>query len=104
MIQTRFHPDAWNIYVFQCSDGDNWPEDNDGALKYAKQLKSLAQFYGYCEIEPSELNRKAQGWLQMSNLSELFSSLVDDKFKIAEVRKKDDIWLAFQRFFGGFNE
>ena len=88
----------------KCSDGDNWPEDNDGALKYAKQLKSLAQFYGYCEIEPSELNRKAQGWLQMSNLSELFSSLVDDKFKIAEVRKKDDIWLAFQRFFGGFNE
>lgn len=104
IIQTRFHPDAWNIYVFQCSDGDNWPEDNDGALKYAKQLKSLAQFYGYCEIEPSELNRKAQGWLQMSNLSELFSSLVDEKFKIAEVRKKDDIWLAFQRFFGGFNE
>lgn len=103
VIQTRYHPDAWNIYVFQCSDGDNWPEDNDGAHKSAKHLRSLAQFYGYCEIEPSDFKR-GSGWLQMSNLSELFSDLVCDKFKIAEIRKKDDIWLAFQRFFGGFRE
>ena len=42
--------------------------------------------------------------MQMSTLSELFNPLVKDNFKIAEIRKKDDVWLAFQRFFGGFSE
>ena len=101
VIETRYHPDTWNIYVFQCSDGDNWPEDNDGAVKSARKLSSLSQFFGYCEIEPRE---GRGGWMQMSTLSELFGPLVKDNFKIAEIRNKDDVWLAFQRFFGGFNE
>jgi len=104
IIETRYHPDAWNIYTFQCSDGDNWPEDNDRAIDAARQLKSMSQFYGYCEIDPKADSRKAGGWLSLSNLSELFGSLVSKSFKIAEIRKKDDIWLAFQRFFGDFRE
>jgi hypothetical protein len=101
IIETRYHPSTWNVYVFQCSDGDNWPEDNAGCFKSATKLADLSQFYGYCEIEPAE-NRGR--WLQMSNLSELLSPLLRDNFKIAEIRKKDDVWLAFQRFFGGFRE
>lgn len=101
VIESRFHPSTWNIYVFQCSDGDNWPEDNDGCVKSAVKLKELSQFYGYCEIEPSE---QRLAWMKMSQLSELFTPLIGENFKIAEIRKKDDIWLAFQRFFGGFRE
>ena len=101
VVESRFHPSTWNIYVFQCSDGDNWPEDNDGCVKSAVKLKELSQFYGYCEIEPSE---QRLAWMKMSQLSELFTPLVGENFKIAEIRKKDDIWLAFQRFFGGFRE
>tara|TARA_B100001094_G_C18186806_1_gene804337 strand:- start:1895 stop:3067 length:1173 start_codon:yes stop_codon:yes gene_type:complete len=101
VIETRYHPSTWNVYVFQCSDGDNWPEDNDGCFQSANKLAALSQFYGYCEIEPMA---KRGAWLQMSNLSELLAPLVKDNFKIAEIRKKDDIWLAFQRFFGGFRE
>ena len=104
IIETRYHPDAWNIYTFQCSDGDNWPEDNDRALDAADQLKRLSQFYGYCEIDPRANKRMGGGWLTLSGLSELFGKLVSDTFKIAEIRKKDDIWLAFQRFFGDFRE
>jgi len=102
IIDSRYHPEAWNVYVFQCSDGDNWPEDNDFALKYANRLINLSQFFGYCEIEPR--NSRDKRWLQLSVLSEIFSSLTRDNFKIAEIRNKDDIWLAFQRFFGGFHE
>ncbi len=102
IIDSRYHPSTWNLYVFQCSDGDNWPEDNDGALKSATKLANLSQFYGYCEIEP--LKDKNKRWVQLSALSEIFSTLVRDTFKIAEIRNKDDIWLAFQRFFGGFRE
>jgi len=101
IIETRYHPSTWNVYVFQCSDGDNWPEDNEAALISAKKLSDLSQFFGYCEIEPREIRSK---WIQMSSLSELFIPLIKDSFKIAEIRNKDDIWLAFQRFFGGFRE
>jgi len=103
IIETRYHPNIWNIYTFQCSDGDNWPEDNERVLESASQLIHLSQFYGYCEIEPRS-ERKGQRWLQLSTLSELFGVLVSPSFKIAEIRKKDDIWLAFQRFFGVFRE
>ena len=101
IIDSRYHPSSWNVYVFQCSDGDNWPEDNDSAMSAAKSLIDLSQFYGYCEIEPRE--RMKRGWMSMSQLSELFGKLTSKSFKVAEIRKKDDIWLAFQRFFGGFN-
>ncbi len=103
IIETRYHPDAWNIYTFQCSDGDNWPEDTERVLESARQLIRLSQFYGYCEIEPRN-EKKGSRWLQLSTLSEVFGALVSSSFKIAEIRKKDDIWLAFQRFFGEFRE
>ena len=101
IVEARYHPSTWNIYVFQCSDGDNWPEDNEGCLRSAQKLSGLSQFYGYCEIEP---HHQKSRWIQMSQLSELLTPLLKDNFKIAEIRKKDDIWLAFQRFFGGFRE
>lgn len=101
IISTRYNTNSWNVYVFQCSDGDNWPEDNDKTINAARLLESCSQFFGYCEIEPRD---KKSGWITLSNLSETYSPLVGDSFKIAEIRNKDDIWLAFQRFFGGFRE
>ena len=32
IVNKRYHPDSWNIYAFHCSDGDNWPTDNDRAV------------------------------------------------------------------------
>jgi len=28
IISKRYHPNSWNVYMFQCSDGDNWANDN----------------------------------------------------------------------------
>ena len=102
IISSRYNADNWNVYVFQCSDGDNWPEDNEKTTHYVSVLKRLSQFFGYCEIEPRD--RKRSSWGMMSSVSETYSPFVDNKFKIAEIRNKDDLWLAFQRFFGGFSE
>lgn len=33
LIDQRFSPEAWNIYLFQFSDGDNWGDDNKLALE-----------------------------------------------------------------------
>ena len=39
IIEKRYHPDSWNIYSFHCSDGDNWPEDNEKAITASSILK-----------------------------------------------------------------
>lgn len=39
-FEDRFPPNAWNIYVFYFTDGDNWPADNEVLIK------SLSEKFG----------------------------------------------------------
>ena len=98
IIDARYHQSSWNTYVFQCSDGDNWPSDNELCTKIINSMMHKIQFFGYCEIEPSQERLK---WLSDTALSKLYEQLEGDKFKIAGIYQKDDIWIAFNRFFKG---
>ena len=98
IVQKRYHPDSWNIYVFQCSDGDNWPTDNVKVIGLLEKLKPFCQFYGYCEIEPETDRLK---WQDLSSLSTVYKALVDARFKITTITAPGDIWPAFKQFFGG---
>tara|TARA_R110002060_G_scaffold15376_3_gene21431 strand:- start:3012 stop:4187 length:1176 start_codon:yes stop_codon:yes gene_type:complete len=99
IINQRYHPDFWNIYCFQCSDGDNWPSDTDVCIETARILKEKTQLYCYCEIEPS---KDRLSWLSdESRLSNTFSPLCDKQFKIVKIIQKEDIWPAFSKVFGG---
>ena len=55
IITQRFPTSAWNIYVAQASDGDNWHDDspNCGAILRDK-IMPLVQHYAYVEITPDE--------------------------------------------------
>jgi len=53
IIEQRYDPRHWNIYVFHCSDGDNWPEDNKKAVQLASKLCEICNLFGYGEISPS---------------------------------------------------
>lgn len=98
IIQQRFHPNSWNIYIFQCSDGDNWPDDTEKTLTIMENLKRISQLVGYCEIDTSA-NRSDDGWFANSRLSKVYKPIVDKKFKMAEVNSKKDVWPAFNKFF-----
>ncbi len=98
VVLKRYHPDSWNVYVFQCSDGDNWPTDNNKLISLLEKLKPSCQFYGYCEIEPEGDRLK---WQDLSSLSTVYKKLIDNKFKIATITSPQDIWPAFKVFFGG---
>jgi sporulation protein YhbH len=98
IVQKRYHPNSWNVYVFQCSDGDNWPTDNNKVINLLEKLKPSCQFYGYCEIEPEGDRLK---WQDLSSLSTVYKTLIDDRFKIATITSPLDIWPAFKTFFGG---
>jgi len=98
IIDERYHKDSWNTYVFQCSDGDNWPADNAQTKTCVESIIPKAQFFGYCEIEPSEDRLK---WMSDTSLSKIYESILNPKFKCCGIYTKEDIWVAFKSFFGG---
>jgi len=100
IINKRFHPDAWNIYLFQCSDGDNWPSDNEKLSDHIIKLISLVQLYGYCEIVPSDDRLR---WADDSKGlgAMVFRPLSGWNLKVADIGNPEDIWPAFKAFFGG---
>tara|TARA_Y100001970_G_C14236041_1_gene861812 strand:+ start:695 stop:1867 length:1173 start_codon:yes stop_codon:yes gene_type:complete len=97
-IDKRYDSASWNIYGFHCSDGDNWPSDNDKTKQYTEKLKQRCQLYGYCEIEPKEESLR---WMNETALGKLYEPLEDEKFKVVFIREKNDVWPAFKKFFGG---
>ena len=100
IVGERYHPSLWNIYCFQCSDGDNWKSDMDKCVNAASSIKDMCQLYSYCEIEPDEERIK---WIgeDENRLSNVFSRLVDKNFKIVSIKHKTEIWPAFKKLFGG---
>jgi uncharacterized sporulation protein YeaH/YhbH (DUF444 family) len=53
IIEARYNPAAWNIYVAQASDGDNWNADSPYCLELLRdKIMPLLQYYAYIEIVP----------------------------------------------------
>ena len=52
---------------------------------------------GYAEINTTEHG----SWFDEGKLSKVYKDKVDRKFKIGEIKTKEDIWPLFARFFGG---
>ena len=98
ITNSRYHPDSWNIYCFQCSDGDNWPDDTAKTLIAAEKIRDFSQLFGYCEIIPGG---EASNWFDESRLSKVYEKITNKKMKCVELKEKKDIWLAFTRLFGG---
>ena len=95
IIDKRFHPSSWNIYFFQCSDGDNFPEDNAKFLEEARKITSVAQLYGYCEIEPDI------SWMSdPGKLFQLLRPLQSNKLKEVRINKREDVWPTFMSLMG----
>ena len=97
IITQRYHPNSWNIYCFQCSDGDNWADDNDRTVKLAESIRDLSQLFGYCQIEPKS---ERGNWASEYKLAATYIPLTGSKFKMVEIGEKDDIWPAFQNLLG----
>ena len=98
IICKRYHPDSWNIYTFQCSDGDNWPDDMSTMLEVAETIRKKCQLFGYCEIDPDSERMK---WItSMSTVSEEFEKVKEKNFKSVKIYTKNDIWTAFKKLLG----
>jgi uncharacterized sporulation protein YeaH/YhbH (DUF444 family) len=53
LIERQYSHHAWNIYIAQASDGDNWNADSPYCAKLLKEkILPLAQYFAYVEIMP----------------------------------------------------
>lgn len=53
VIEARYPPESWNIYVAQASDGDNWNADSPYCQELLQdKIMPLLQYFAYIEIMP----------------------------------------------------
>ena len=102
IISKRYHPSAWNIYTFQCSDGDNYESDNDILLDEVVDLKNTCQLYGYCEINPDKVEHSS--WNIVTTLYNVLYPISDQKLRLAHISSKEDVWPAFKTILGGIDK
>jgi uncharacterized sporulation protein YeaH/YhbH (DUF444 family) len=52
IVDSRYPPDAWNIYAFHFSDGDNWGDDIPTCLEIlSDKLLPKLNLFGYGQVE-----------------------------------------------------
>lgn len=99
IIEERYHPSSWNIYCFHCTDGDNFPNDDEKAFEMYSKICEYSQMVGYCEIKLTEhaaaWNKEKESGL-LKKLRNLAPTL-----RVSTLTGKYDIWPTFVRFFGG---
>ncbi len=93
IIEERYHPSLWNVYAFHCSDGDNFPQDNETAIRLARELCQVCNLFGFGEIKPDG----ASDWGSGSLLSE-FEAIEEPNFRALGINGRDEIWPCFKEF------
>ncbi len=88
VIEQRYNPDIWNIYAFHASDGDNWGEDDDKAVKMATELSDICNMFGYIEVMSSSYS---------STIKKKYIERVHKKnFAIGTIGKQEEVWPTFK--------
>ncbi|MNO98755.1 hypothetical protein D3C76_905090 [compost metagenome] len=78
----------WNIYPFYASDGDNWSEDNERAIKAVNELSDISNMVGYAELLPSTYS---------TTMYYRFEKEINRKnFLSVLVKEKKDLWQALK--------
>lgn len=92
IIETRYPPQAWNIYVAQASDGDNWNADSPYCQELLQEkIMPLLQYFAYIEIMP----RHHQSlWEVYQNIKEQFPN-----FAMENIDAVADIYPVFRELF-----
>lgn len=102
VVAERYPVAAWNIYVAQASDGENFSSDSEKCEKLLSQtILPMCQYYAYIEI----LDEREEAIVHdKDNGGELWSTYrhVRDEhanFKMKRIFKPNDIYPVFQELF-----
>jgi hypothetical protein len=90
IIGQRYRADQWNIYAFHVSDGENWEDDNDRAVKFARELCLRCNLFAFAEVLPS-------GYYRGTIISILSTNIREENFVTASINNKEDLWPALKK-------
>lgn len=102
-VMDRFPPEEWNLYLFQFSDGDNWPREDDEKCAKLLKEKILPNFnqvaYGQIPSQnggyPSKEYNAKRGFYQV--LDEAFKS--EKKMVVGPIYDKSEVLPIIKKFF-----
>lgn len=90
LIETKYSPSRYNIYVFHFSDGDNLTSDNRRVMEALEKLFQYVNMFGYGEV--NQFNR-------YSTLMQTFKKIDHPLFKHYILRNREDVFYAMKEFF-----
>jgi uncharacterized sporulation protein YeaH/YhbH (DUF444 family) len=95
VINKRFDPSQYNVYVFYASDGDNFAADREASKERLKALSAVSNFLGYVET-----TRRSSDRLN-TEMGRMFKELAEgdtpaDSYALGA---QEDVWNAIRRFF-----
>jgi sporulation protein YhbH len=95
IIDARFSPSQYNVYLFYASDGENFPSDQPLAQAALEDLAGDCNYAGFLEVAP------LAGTVPDSEIGKLFVDLAHDEDNVGacRVHSTDDIWRAVRHFF-----
>ncbi|MBP1889288.1 sporulation protein YhbH [Clostridium moniliforme] len=88
VIKKDYPKDMWNIYPVYASDGDNWTEDNEKAMRAVRELCDVSNRFGYAELLPSTYSTTMYYRFNKEIENENFIPIV--------VKEKKDLWEAIK--------
>ena len=95
IIDARYSPSQYNVYLFYASDGENFPSDQPQAHAALEDLAGDCNYAGFLEVAP------LAGSAPDSEIGKLFVELARDDENVGAYRVSgtDDIWSAVRHFF-----
>ncbi|NBR61951.1 YeaH/YhbH family protein [bacterium] len=99
IIKNRYNVNDYNIYVAQCSDGDNFERDKGPATEQVLALLPKVQYMAYLEII-SQI--KQQFGYPMTDLWKVYQPLTSThkNLKLQKASEAKLVWKVFKELFG----
>lgn len=92
VIETRYPASAWNIYVAQASDGDNWNADSPYCQELLQEkIMPQLQYFAYIEIMPRHHQSLWEVYQQVAS--------VYPNFAMENIDNVADIYPVFRQLF-----
>jgi uncharacterized sporulation protein YeaH/YhbH (DUF444 family) len=101
VVNARYRPSDWNIYVAQASDGDNMLSDNPRALALLDEILPITQYFAYLEVG-RDVDPMAIGALSAdSDLWQAYESVAaaNRHFVMRKVHHRREIYPVFRELF-----
>ncbi|KFF48797.1 MULTISPECIES: YeaH/YhbH family protein [unclassified Salinicola] len=93
IIEARYSPEQWNLYVAQASDGDNWDDDSSTCLKLLDEsLMAKLQYFTYVEITP---HAHQALWDAYATIKTAYP----ERFAMEQIVQAEDIYPVFRELF-----